>query len=251
MVIVPPLRFGDPVLVGEITSSEVFSAAVPEYGQEKLLGRKVRWLARIPKNEVPSRVIEISQKPNSFVLLERTSAVWFYDRAYKSYVLDQRYQAEFRITSPNFGSTDDARFTAFLNFVAANLARAPGAPSVSITEAVFANLGDYEPDQRIAINSPGEKIVHALKLTPLIFLALMAMSTVATPQDILQAAQAGKIVISNSSAIAGDGCTASVYKETVDWLLTIGAQEWLDGCAVAKQAIESAGVETPAIAELR
>lgn len=247
MVIVPPLKFGDPVLVGEIVDDDLFQTTVPEYGAEPVYGRRVSWLARIPKNEVPARVIGISQKPNSFVLLERSSAVWFYDRAYKSYVLDDRYQSEFRITSEHFGSSDDARFTAFLNFVAANYAASKNQqPSVSIGTAVFADLGAYEPDQRIAINSPGEKIVYALKLTPLIFLSLMAMSSAASPDDIYQAAIAGKVAITNTAALPGDGCTAMVYQETVAWLKTIGAQEWLDGCAIAKQAIASAGIETPA-----
>lgn len=245
MVIVPPLRFADPVLVGEIVSDDRVATRVQAYRRERVYGRKVRWLASIPKHDIPSRVIEISQKPNSFVQLERSTAIWFYDRTYKSYSLDGQYQCEFRITAEKFGSTDDAKLAAFLNFVAANLSRfEAGARPISINQAMFADLGDYEPDKRASINSPGELIIHAARITPLLFSVLLGLSGCA-PDGVATAVADRTVVIGNSAGGPNDPCAAEVYQSTIDWLTFVGADLWLEACPIASQAAASAGVEIP------
>ncbi|CAI2931901.1 hypothetical protein [Aminobacter niigataensis] len=247
LVVVPPLRFADPVLVGEIAEQEPVETTVPAYGDLPVLGRRVRWLAEMPKKDVPARIIEISQKPNSFVLLERSTATWFYDRTYRSYVLNGEYQCELRVGAENFGSTDDMRLSAFLNFVVANMAalETHNVPQ-SIGAAVFANLGEYEPGKRISINSPGEIIVHALKLSPLLFVALLGLSGCA-PAEVNAAIADGTVTFGNSAALPGDPCAAAVFKSTVDWLTFVGADLWAEACPIASSALNSAEVELPAV----
>lgn len=247
LVVVPPLRFSDPVRIGEIVESGHFETTVAAYGDFPMMGRRVRWLADIPKNDVPSRVIEISQKPNSFVLLERSSAIWFYDRTYRSYVLNGQYQCELKIGAENFGSTDDMKLSAFLNFVVANMAAVEtNNVRQSITEAVFANLGEYEPGKRISINSPGEIIVHALRLSPLLFVALLSLSGCA-PAEVSAAVASGTVTFGNTAAGPGDPCAAQVYQSTVDWLTFVGADLWAEACPIASQALNSAEVDLPAV----
>jgi len=176
LVVVPPLRFEDPVLVGELLDAPPVAVDVGDvYPNQRLYGRRVRWLTTISKNDVPSRIIEISQKPNSFVQLERSTATWFYDRAYRSYFLEDRYQAELKVLAESFGATEDIRLSAFLNFVAENFRalESKAKKSVSIHECVFADLGAYEPQKRVSINSPGEIVVHALRITPLLFVVML------------------------------------------------------------------------------
>lgn len=245
MVIVPPRRFGDPVMVGEIIEGEPVETTVAAYAANPVWGRKVRWLASIEKKAVPARVIEISQKPNSFVLLDRSTAIWFYDRVYKSYSLGPTYQCELRIGAETFGSTDDAKLTAFLNFVVANLAALEkDGERVSLSQSIFANLGDYEPEKRISINSPGEIIIAAIRRSPIVFVVLLGLAG-CNPAEVAQAVDDGTLTIGNSAGLPDDPCAAEVYKSTVDWLTFVGAEAWVDACKLANEALNSAEVELP------
>jgi hypothetical protein len=247
LVVVPPLKFGDEVLIGEIAEKEPVTVQVPIYDEQSLYGRRVRWLTSIAKNDIPPRVIEISQKPNSFVQLERSTAVWFYDRTYRSYVLDGAYQCELRVRTEDFGSTDDVKLTAFLNFVVANMqaVEARRSKPLHITEALFADLGKDEPSKRIAISSPGEIVIYALKHSPLLFVALLALAGCA-PSDVTSAIGDQTVIFGNSAAGPDDPCAAQVYQSTLDWLTFVGADLWKEACPIAAQALDSAEIELPA-----
>jgi hypothetical protein len=245
LVIVPPLRFSDSVMVGEIVGRDNY-IGTSIYGELPVVGRHVRWLTQIPKNNVPSRVIEISQKPNSFVQLERSSATWFYDRTYRSYMLDGRYQCELKIEADVFGSTDDAKLSAFLNFVVANfVASERRTVFKTIEESIFSQLGEYEPSKRISINSPGDIVVHAFKITPILFVVLLGLSG-CTPAEVHAAINDNTVTIGNSAAGPGDPCAAEVYQSTLQWLTFVGADHWSRACQIAAQAVHSAHVSLPA-----
>ena len=69
LVIVPPKSFTSDALVGEFVDGPFKSVNVKVdrlYLDDSLPGRRVKWLASIPKRKLPIRVIEAIQKPSAF-----------------------------------------------------------------------------------------------------------------------------------------------------------------------------------------
>src|SRR5262249_13831627 len=80
LVIVPPKAYMDEVLIGEVRhiGTRYDTEKVPRlFGNEDLPARAVRWLARLPKTELPFEILDALQKPNAAFIVERSLRAQF------------------------------------------------------------------------------------------------------------------------------------------------------------------------------
>jgi len=85
LVIVPPKSYMDDAWIGEVTGGdyEIVPVRVGRlFGDEHLPGREVRWIARLPKRDLPYEILDALQKPNAAFLVERSLRGRFYKIAY-------------------------------------------------------------------------------------------------------------------------------------------------------------------------
>jgi hypothetical protein len=118
LVIVPPKSYMDDAWIGEIKTSsyEVEPIKVGRlFGDEILPGRSVRWIAKIPKRDLPFGVLDALQKPNAAFLVERSLRGRFYKIAYGNYSISDFYSATFEVTEADFDTVDDVLLQAFFN----------------------------------------------------------------------------------------------------------------------------------------
>jgi hypothetical protein len=250
LVIVPPSAYSQQAMVGEVTgAAEAYiRVRVPRlYGGDPLTGRRVTWLAGIEKRRLPTPILDTLEKPNALFLLARQLRPTIYETAFGAFVdLSTRepdYIARFDVKNKNYTTSSDIFLQTFFNAVASNQkAIDSGKATKGFREAAFEDLGIYAPELRTNVNSPGFLTLVSKKTTPLVASALLALA-VNIGADAPTLAQEGKITLGNSQAPAGDECTASVWKDTLDQLKLLGlAKEWPQACEIAKLATEKSGV---------
>ena len=244
IVVVPPRAFAQDALIGVLLDdpSEFITLQFKElYGTERLYGRRVKWLGRIPKGKLSPYILDLGSKPNAFVLLPKPERAAIYREAYGSYILPGEYRVRFDVDDPDFTTTDDLYIQAFLSFVAANSRRIEIGESVlPIHQAAFEQLGDYAIELQSNINSPGYLNLLSGKVSPLVAAALFSLAVTIGP-DAVNAANNGLITIGNSLD-AGDPCTVDVAAEVVEHLKLLGVDRWVQACEIARQAQESTGL---------
>jgi hypothetical protein len=230
------VEFRDPVDIVEIP--------VEFYPHDPLSGRRVRILAQIEKRRLPGKVLDIVEKPNAFVLLERSVRPIIYRLAYGSYVLDGSIATEFDVSSEDYKFDDDLLMSAFFKFVAINTVNVSIQNKnqvFSVEDAVFRELGKFSPDFRSNVNSPGFLQYTSDTIIPLVASALFALAVTVGPAA-SQAAKDKMITIGNSRAPAGDVCTAQVSESVLTQLKLLELDQWAKACEIARKIHESAGL---------
>jgi len=250
LVIVPPSAYAQDAYIGEVVSAPIdyVSIKVPVYGDDPIMGRQVRWLARIQKRRLPTSILEALQHPTSIYLLSRLDRAPIYEAAFRSFIdlsgKDPHYISRFDVSSEKYTSSTDLLLQAFFNSVASNAKTLESGHKVtnSFLVAAFDDLGKYSLDLRTNVNSPGFLTLTSKFATPLIAAALFVIAVKIGP-DAAEAAKNGTIIIGNSMAPAGDPCTAPVIEGTLEQLKLLGlTNEWVKACEVAKLAADKAGV---------
>jgi hypothetical protein len=254
LVIVPPSSYREDALIGEIASEpgQVETIAVGRYfGVDELPGRKVRWIARMPKRELPYSILEVLDKPGALFLVERSQRGVFYKLAYGNYSIDDSYSARFDVDSPDFDTAADVRIQAFFNFVAANTrAIEEGGPVKSIGQAIFDDPGEYVAQLQTNINSPGNLMLHARMITPLVASILLVLAIDVGPTAKAEV-DAGTLILRNSKAPDNDPCSAKVFQVSMDMIRLMNLDEWPDACARAQEAAQKTGLKSPAKVQRR
>jgi hypothetical protein len=254
LVVVPPRSYREEALVGEIAGGplEIETLAVPRYyGIDELPGRKVRWIGRLPKRELPFSILEALDKPGAMFLVERSQRGMFYKLAYGNYSIDDSYSARFDVTSADFDTIDDVRIQAFFNFVAANTkAVAEGAPVRSFADAAFFDSGDYIPHLQTNINSPGSLMLHARMITPLVASILFILAVDVGPTAKAEI-EAGTLILRNSKAPPNDLCSAKVFEVSMEMIKLMNLDDWPVACEHAQEAAQKTGLKSPARVQRR
>ena len=248
LAIIIPNAWNLDALIGEFLDGpeSVVSIPVPEfYRGDPLSGRRIKILARVPKRQLPGHVIDIHEKPSAIVLLDKSTRPLVYRAAYGGFVLGSDFSAEFNVTSRDYRSDTDLFFSTFFNFVAANtvsVAFKKTGASIPMSAAVFAELGEYAPQLRTNVNSPGFLQYEAKNIIPIVAAVLFALAVTVGP-DAVNAAQTDIIKIGNSAAPAGDICTAEVSNAVLDQLKLYDLDDWPKACDLARKAQEKAGMQ--------
>lgn len=224
--------------------SSIVPIDVPFYPRDPLSGRRVRILAEIEKRRLPSKVLDIVEKPNAFVLLEKSARSAIYRAAYGSYVLGDSISAEFDVSSLDYKFDDDFFMSAFFKFVAINTVNVSleNRKSVfSVEDAVLRELGKFSPDFRSNVNSPGFLQYTSDTIIPLVASALFALAVTVGPAA-AQAAKDQTVTIGNSKAGPGDQCTAQVSESVLTQLKLLELDQWAKACELARKVHQNAGL---------
>lgn len=249
MVLVVPSAFSDPAFIGEFAEDgdRYASFAAPSiYGDDLLVGRRVEWLAKIPKRELASDILDIVAKPNAFVLLPRSVRVGLYDLAYSAYSIEDSFTAKLEVTDETFSSFDDLLIQAFINFVAANTKAVDEQTEVlPFEQGAFMESGDFTPDLRTEIHSPGFLSLSSGRVTPLVAVVMLAAAIQIGPAA-FAAAQDGTLRIGSSTAPADDACVAEVKEQAIRQIQLLGLDRWAVACEKARRAAQHTGLKGPA-----
>lgn len=254
LVVVPPRSYREDALVGEVASAarEVETLAVSKYfGIDELPGRRLRWIGRLPKRQLPYPILEALDKPGAMFLVERSLRGVFYKLAYGNYSIDDSYSARFDVESPDFDTIDDVRIQAFFNFVAANTqAILEGKKPKSFAESIFYDSGSYIAQLQTNINSPGNLMLHAKMITPLVASILFVLAVDVGPAAKAEI-EAGTLVLQNTKAPAADPCSAKVFEVSMEMIKLMNLDDWPAACARAQEAAQKTGLRSPAKVQRR
>jgi hypothetical protein len=254
LVIVPPKSYMEDAWIGEIASPEYDVETITVgrlFGEEPLSARKVRWLARIPKRDLPYSILEALEKPNTAFLVERSHRALFYKIAYGNYSIDDYFSALFEVTSPDFDTYDDLLLQAFFNFVAANTkAIDEGKPLVGFAQGAFQDSGEYVAKLQTNVNSPGDIGLVSKLITPLVASVLFLLAVEVGPSARAEA-EKGTLILRNSKAAADDPCTAKVFESSMQFLKLLDLDEWPIACQRAQEVAKKTGLKSPAKVEGR
>ncbi len=237
-------------VIGEFTHEPSFIRyiSVPDkFEGLDLPARPYRNLRTLPKRLLPGEVLAPLSHPAAFVQVGNTAKKELYDLAYKSFVADDEYVSQFWVTSDSYSLDNDLHLAAFMKFVAANvkLVTLDGQEhTMSLYEAAFQDLGEYVPELRSNVNSPGYLSLRSSYITPLVASAFLALALSANADDIKEAAENDRIIFGNTEAPADDPCTASVHRSTVQLLRMFDLDKWADACEAARKVEANTGLRS-------
>ncbi|MCJ2087789.1 hypothetical protein MKK88_17640 [Methylobacterium sp. E-005] len=251
IVLVIPGAYTSDAYVGALTEDpqEIVSLSLEYmYSSEPLQGRRVEWLGKTAKKTLANPILEIAAKPNAFVRLGPELRRDIYELAYPGFVWGDDTNARFNVTSSEYTSYDDFLIQGFFNFVSSNTrAIAEGNPHnvQGFRLAAFERAGEYTPDLKTDINSPGYLNLSSTKVVPLVVAALFVAAVEIGPSA-QPAAEAGTLRIGNSLAAADDACVAEVERLALQQLILLGADGWAEACEKARHSADRNGLRGPA-----
>jgi hypothetical protein len=248
VVVVPPRALEDEVLYGEIDSEpdEVSLVEDPLRPGEFIPARKVRWLARQSRMNVPGWLERKLPNQNPIRQVEKSFHKYIYDYMYERYFYDGQFVCKFRIEAEHFSSLDDFLIQQMFLYTAALYAANQegkitdvGSQPISIVAAGIEFSGDI-PDQRIFISSPGNIFSYAKNVVPLIAGALISLSATVGVD-----AHGAELLIVNSAdqSDISKQCQADIAAEVMDDMKAMGYDRWKELCAVELRARQRTKVD--------
>lgn len=239
VVIVPASSYEEDVLFGEVLPGRV-DITYPAYGDDKIPALKVRWVARMRRDAIPSWLERKIPSPNPLRQIEKSYFDSIFDIMYERYFYDGKFVCKFDIKSQEFSALDNFLFQQVVLYTAAlheareedNIDEVGKQPIWSVVAGI--EFSDDIPDQRISINSPGHIVVYSKNIIPIVAAVMIALSASgATAADL----QTAGIVIENSAdkSQASRECVADVNAEVIDDLTAMGYNRWKELCQIAEQ----------------
>ena len=243
-----PASYGQDAILYEFTTEPT---AIVEFKPRHyryagtLSTRRIKKVASVERRFLPGKVLEVIEKPNSFVQLGFSEKEFFYDLGFKSYQFSDEFSARFDVKSPEYNTHDDLIIKALINAIATNVADPiDGEKARPFKEAAFHDLGDEAPELSSSINSPG---FHRLRSSHIISSAVAVVLAIAIAGgvDAVEVARNGLITIGNSQASADDPCTAQVAESVLRYFQLNGIEDdWPQQCELARQVAESTNLST-------
>ncbi|WP_162559787.1 hypothetical protein [Methylobacterium radiodurans] len=200
------------------------------------------------KKSLADPILEISAKPNAFVLLNQDVRRKLYELAYGGFIWGNDTNARLYVNSDVYTSYDDFIIQGFVNFVSSNtraVAEGRDGGIKGFAEAAFTRAGNFTPDLKTDVNSPGFLNLSSMQVVPLVVAALFAAAVeIGLPAQ--PAAVAGTLRIGNSLASADDACVAEVERLAIAQLVLLGADGWAEACDKARHSAQQNGIRGPA-----
>ncbi|TPL51616.1 hypothetical protein [Mesorhizobium sp. B2-4-6] len=252
IIIVPPQNFDDDVLFGEVIDDKISFAYAPQFPKERIPVRKVRWKARVSRNQIPLWLERKIPSPNPLRQIENIYFEEIFDLMYERYFYNGNFVCKFNVKSQEFSSLDNFLFQQIVLYAAAlhennQEGNIKNVKSTSISVVVSKlDFSQDIPDQRISINSPGHIVVYSKNIIPLVAGVFMALSAALASAGDLSTT---KIVIENStdSGQISQECVSDIQQEVMDDMVAMGYQRWQELCTIEAQARKrtqiSSGVE--------
>jgi hypothetical protein len=247
LVIVPPGSFRGAAEIGELSSGPAATErmGIDRYGTDLLLGRRVKWLASMPKSELPAPTLDALQKPSPLFSLQREFRAAIFRRAFGTYYDDNEYSVRFEVKSADFSVKDDLYLQGFFNFVSANYFRLKDREEglLSFRQGAFEDLKGRTPSLYTNVNSPGGLSLKSVTTVTIVIVALFALAVTVGPEA-HALAQAGNLAVQNSMAALDDPCTIDVHEQVVTQIRLLGYDRWVEACNFAKAAADATGLES-------
>jgi hypothetical protein len=247
VVIVPPQNFDDDVLLGEMVDdgSDITLIDAPFHFGEKIPARRVKWLAREKRFNVPPWLERKIPSPNPVRQLERKFHKYAYDILYERYVFDGQFVCRFDIDSKDFSTLDNFLVQKLFLYATAlydnnQKTRHSDLSKTSLLDVVsHIEFSEEIPDQRIIIRSPGSIVLYSRNIVPLVAGVLIALSAVTAgemPSTIT-------IINSQDKSDASLQCQLGVQQEVISDLQMMGYARWVEWCKAEIEARKRTAIQ--------
>lgn len=250
VIILPPQNLEEDVLFGEIADDGLECTVVdaPFHPGEKIPARRIKWLGRQRRMDVPRWMDRKIPSPNPLRQLEKSLHKYVYDEMYSRYYFDSTFVCKFGIQSSDFSALDNFLVQQLFLYSSAlfehsnedNISNfSDKSISVVVSEITFS---EDIPDQRIVINSPGHIVLYAKNIVPLLSAVLIAMAASSTPVS----SGSVEILIKNSadSAPLSKTCEAEIASEVMEDIRVMGYARWQELCHIANEAKRRTGLDS-------
>jgi hypothetical protein len=251
LVVVGAAGYIADVLIGEFTTAaKKVRKIVAKDGEEQhvYIGRAVHWRAAVEKRLLPTQLIDAVHRQTAIFVMGRSLREDVYALAYRNFVYEGRFGAEFHVEKTKFTAEDSAVVSTWFNgFDVVRNAIEDGEPS-RLTGKSFLELGLSPLDDgkaaelTININSPGEFTLRSV--TPFA-LALMAMLPLAAC-DSKKVIDNGVTIQMKTVGSATNGCALEVEKTVKEMVETMSYKRLQEACNLAHRAMNDAKVSTRA-----
>ncbi len=243
LVVVPAQGYHRDVLIGELLGGpENLRIVEAEFGDGRVfryVSRSVKWMARVPKHELPGRLINRLHTQTAFFDIGESSYEDIYDLAYKNYMRGHNFVATFRTSKARFNSRDNLLASVWFEGMSAVRASVEDFDGPSVAGKRLAELAWEVPadtergELSININSPGEFILRSTTNFAIVVMALFALASAdasasAAKDAIITAHQVGAADVSD--------CMGEVHDSVRRYIENLEDPGWIDACKVARAA---------------
>ncbi len=146
--------------------------------------RRVRWFPAINELRVPSGVSDVLRIPVPISLLSNTFYNSVLQLSYGTYYREQEYSARLTINGSDFDAQDTLDLGSLAKLAAFVVAeRGKATPDSMLAYQDNPVSVEFQPTISLNINSPGFGNLRASTLTPMVFVALFTLFSVASAGD--------------------------------------------------------------------
>lgn len=249
--IVFPHSYMNDAFIYEFSSEPLEITTLPnawryDSDDEKIQGRSLKFISRIPKRNLNQSILETTRQLNTVATLGRSDRDFIYEKSLNNFVNDDRFNSLLRIENAEYDLDNDIVIKSFMKYVAINyLNLEQGLDFKSFKIAAFEDLGEVAPDIASEIHSPGYHKISSLLLIPLLYSVIFELASSVPADALLEAVEQGTITIGNSAAPDDDECTARIHDETLRWFRMRGIDEdWPEACRLSAETARSLGAST-------
>ncbi|WP_430443956.1 hypothetical protein [Sphingorhabdus contaminans] len=250
LIVVPVEGYNKDVLVGELLDHpwDVKSIEAQDGDYTGLyVGRRVKWMAGIPKRFLSGDLITALHTQTAFFQLGVSLHEEIYRLAYKNFVYRNNYIAEFFTSKQHFTSEDSAVLSAWLNgfeYLRYRISTGDvaGLPQ-SFVEMGLEKLPDnIAADLSININSPGAFVLKSSGAFAMSLMAMLALSGC----DAQEVIDEGVEIELKTVGTADSTCSIEVAKEVENYAKTLSYKRLEKACELGLRAQEDAKVTAQA-----
>lgn len=217
------------------------------------IGRPIRWVGSLRKRALDYGVSELLHTPVAFFDMGDAGRTQIYEEVFGNYIYKGSNIATYRVAKQDYNSRDNRIVSTWIEFIDLvtndrEFKKAiQGSDGFSIYELLDnAKLDDDDrSDLSININSPGEIIMKAISMSPLVGLALFPMAANGVSYKQASAAEVHLTAVGSAS----NDCKAQIDESVRSIVKALGADRWQRACDLASRAQRESELSTDASIE--
>lgn len=247
VIVVPPAEQDGDVLFGEIIdiAEDFIRHKHPYFSGETVPARRVRWVSRVKRRDVPRWLDAKLPSPNPLRLIGRSYYAHIFDLAYERYHYLDKYVCKFHVSSQHFDALTNLDLQQFILLPTALHYADKNPESDSLYRLIRRNVSrESAPDQRIEINSPGHIVLIAKNAAPFITAILLIL----TSDSYAKEAKPKEVKIANSNFLLQSKiekqCLIDMEIEVQSDLVMMNKKQWQEACELDLASKEGPGLKT-------
>ena len=202
------------------------------------VGRPIRNLKWVPMRLIPPEVLEAKSRQTVITEFDKIISEKLYRLYYGSFCVNGDItQMEFDVNTKNFRPTDSNIINALANFFENNLQRLENGETVAVSllDSVFLSYDEKELQMHARLNSEGVLQIAAKSVSPMVLSAFIALTSVASAQDIVSKVKDRSIRIENSGCPLDDEYPRLIEKRLFGIVDMMGEEDLASICDRIKQ----------------